>query len=173
MDPNRVALRLCGGLCALQNLELYDEERTPAGNYTIHPDGALSLNTADIYSIEYAGSGSWNIFDHYNHLITNVTGFPGSGAPAVGSEVNNSYSPGSNIEMPYTYYGYGTRGTNNTLRIKGANGYVDWTTTLSSGGTADYDESNCPNSSYCANTPPYYLHMLQANYYMDDYGNTS
>src|SRR5260370_16749322 len=113
MDPNRVALRLCGGLCALQNLELYDEERTPAGNYTIHPDGALSLNTADIYSIEYAGSGSWNIFDHYNHLITNVTGFPGRGAPAVCSEVNNSYSPASNIEIPPPYYSYPTRRTTN------------------------------------------------------------
>ena len=68
--------------------------------------------------------------------------------------------------MPFQYMGYNSPGTNNTLRIKGANGYVDWTSTLSTGGTATFDEPICPNYTYCRYSPAYYLTIINPDYYI-------
>jgi hypothetical protein len=71
--------------------------------------------------------------------------------------------------MPATLYGYSNPNTNNTLRIKGANGFVPWTSTLSSGQTNYYDERNgwpdCSTSGmpYCAY---YWFGVYNYNYYV-------
>jgi hypothetical protein len=130
-------------------------------------DGSLSNSSADIYSIEYYGNGNWEVFDHYNNLLRSYINLPGSGLMEAGGEVCCDNSSPHPVQMPVQYIGYSSPGTNNTLRIKGANGYVDWTPTLSTGGTAIFDESNCPQAHYCPYPAvPYHLSIGNPDYYI-------
>jgi len=161
--------------CDQGQIGLYDETQYTSGGVTTLVEeyyGTLNYNSADIYEITYAGSGRWNDYDHYNNLLAAFTGRPGSGEMRAGSEVCcNDSSPGY-VQMPYQYFGYSSPNTNNALRIKGGNGWVPWNATLSTGGTAQWDERNCPNPSYCPGSPAYTLQTLNADYYIKTYGAT-
>lgn len=168
-----------GGLCfpSSGGIGLYDEmNNVLTGVYNISNDGALGYSSTDIYRIEYYSDVQcWEVFKGYSYLLRSECGtFPTSGAAQVGSEVNNHFTPGAAIEMPYTIYGSSNPNTNSGLRIKGGNGYVAWTPSLSTGGTAAYDERNCPNPSYCPSpSPTYYVSAFYPSYMIEGYGNTS
>ncbi len=161
--------------CDQGQISLYDEAQyTSGGVHTLVElyFGTLNYNTSDIYEITYAGSGRWNDYDHYNNLLDAFTSRPGSGEMKTAAEVCcDNTSPG-NVQMPAQYFGYSSPNTNNALRIKGANGWVPWNATLSTGGTVQWDERNCPNPSYCPGFPPYTLLTLNADYYLKAYGGT-
>ena|GEM_PF-6423478 len=160
-------------VCDDTNIGLYDESINQAtGSYVVANDGSLSYLTTDIYRIEYySASQCWDVFSGYNYLVRADCGtFPTSGDPSAGSEVNNRNSPTNAIEMPYTYYGSTNPNSNSGLRIKGANGYEIWGTSLSSGTTNAYDERYCPNPTNCLATPNYiYSDLVPSYYYFDGY----
>lgn len=168
--------------CAdLGTIGIYDEEQNgPTGAYAVGYDGAASLNTGYVLRVEFYPPGCWQAFDMYDNLLRSLCApgpwsFPTSGAAIVASETCNCASPfgsGPQIEMPVTLFGSSNPNTNNGLRVKGANGYVPWTTSLSSGSTAYYDERNCPNAS-CVGSPAYWVSAFNPNYYFEAFGNTS
>jgi len=161
-------------VCSNTALTLFDDEYRVTGCtancYTINSDGPLGYSASAIYEIYYLGSGSWRINKNYNVAVRTVAGFPGSGAMVVGSEVEGTFSPNSPVEMPYTTFGYSSPGTDSTLRIKGASGWVDWTPGINGHQLTTYDEHNCPSASSCPSSPPYYLSVLNANYNLQTHG---
>jgi hypothetical protein len=169
-------------VCALNGLKLYDEElnhtsptcnvqHPPDSCYGAHDLGALAYNSSDIYEIYYVGNGCWRVNKNYNVQIpySPFCGFPGSGTMLTVAEVADvtPYPPGprpGGIEMPVTTFGYSSPRTNDTLRIQGANGFVDWTNNLSSYYTSWYDERNCPDKNLGCTSGPYYFSLAVPNY---------
>lgn len=151
---------------------LFEELLYPNGTYSVTSDGSLAYSSADTYRIEYYPSTAvWKVFDNYNHWLRDVTDMPTSGAPTISTEVFNGNTPGHAVEMPLTTFGSSNPNTNAGMRIKGANGWVVWSTSLSSHYTTKYDESNCPNPTWCQSGPPvygvpFYLSVYNANYYL-------
>lgn len=162
--------------CFTPSIGQFDEVQFPNGNYILSNDGTLGYNTTAIYNIQYFPSTSvWKIYDNYNHWLRDVINLPASGTPTVSTEVYNGNTPGLAVEMPQTTFGSSSPTTNAGLRIKGANGWVVWGTNLSSRYTTQYDESTCPNPTWCSSgapayAVPYYLSMYYGNYYMAGYG---
>lgn len=164
--------------------ESYDLGTTPTTDVE-YADGTLPFNSTVIVNVEfypsyYPNINCWIISINYNLAIRFLcsggrTWNWTSGAPAVGSETCVCDHVSTNeVEMPVTIYGASNPNTNNALRIKGAAGYVPWTQTLSTGGTAAYDERNCPNPSYCPSpSPAYYISAFNLSYKIEAYGNTS
>jgi hypothetical protein len=126
------------GHCRSRNLGRYTEIGNPPFYEFIDRDTA-PLSGSSIFRIEYGGSGCWNLYFDYSVLKDTYCALPGSGVPSAVSEVFTS--SGHSVGMPVTAYGYSDPNTNNALRIEGANGYVPWTSTLSSGQTGYYDEA--------------------------------
>jgi hypothetical protein len=123
-----------------------------------------------IFRLEYLNSGLWDLYMFCNALKVQTPSaypMPTSGSPEAFSETLST--DGSVVGMPLTYYGYSNPNTNNALRIRGANGYVAWTSNLSSGQTGYYDEqygqTGCgqPGNPACAY---YYFGVDNYNYYV-------
>lgn len=150
-------------VCGTTGLKLYDERyNATTGLYNVYDDGALGYNAADTYRVEHLSDTCWYAYKSYNVLVRQDCTFPSSGVAVVSSEVYSSN--GVAVEMPTTFYGYSNPNTNNALRIKGGNGYVPWSGTLSSGETSDYDERS--------SSPDYWISTLSPynHYWFESYG---
>ncbi len=180
-------------ICTTTAIHLYEEgQNGNASSYTNADIGGLSLNSSYVLRIEYFPNTSgndceahnpnyrgscWISFYNYNYAEAEYDGFPTSGAPTVAGEVYSPYcgswSCGSGnavVEMPTTIFGSSDPSTNNGLRIDGANGYVPWNTSLSSGSTSAYDERNCPNTGNCPHSPAYTVSNFNNYYKVETYG---
>ncbi len=175
-------------------IHLYEEGDAPPGdlsNYTVLDIGGLSYSSTIYLTIEWypnpaplypdcagwQGGGCWvSIYNGNKEAYWHTGGTPNSaddfktsGGPVVGSEISSTYNSSGDpiVEMPTTVYGSSDPSTTG-LRIKGANGYVSWNTSLPSGYTMLYDERNCPDSGQnpvCPNSPkPTYISNFY-NYY--------
>lgn len=150
----------------------YDERYfAQIDDYNIFSAGALSYNSAHIDRIEWDGSHCWVVFKNYNVFQDQMCDsayppgqVPRSGEPQATSETVTADQ--SCVEMPATVYGYSSPNTNNALRIKGAAGYVPWTSTLSHGGTIDWDERNGSPTGVTTN-----LTVLNADYKIQGSGS--
>lgn len=155
-------------ICTSGSVMDYYDEQYDAGNdaYYVFDNGTLSDGSGHIIRIEYSpGDKCWYEYFNYSTLedsLCSVQGgpIPGSAAMEATSEVWSGN--GGTIEMPKTVYGYSSPGTNSTLRIKGAAGWVNWTSSLSTGGTIAWDERNT--------SPTYTLSVLVADYEIEGYG---
>lgn len=154
-------------ICSTSSLHTYDEQYSgPTDTYWVFDNGPLSYSSGHVYRIEYSTTDScWYIYFNYSTLVDALCSVPGSPIPSSAameaiSEVASV--SGAVIEMPKATYGYSSINTNSTLRIKGANGWVNWTPSLSSGGTIQWDERN--------STPSYWLTTLRADYDIQGYG---
>lgn len=161
------------------NIVLYDESVSTATyppTVVVSADGNLAFSATDTYRVEYYPQYSnWEIFDQYNNLIRTIYFSWVSGAPTIAGEVCNCNQPPpiQEIEMPVTVFGSSNPYTNSGLRIKGANGYVPWTSSLSSYTTSWYDERYCPNDNCPSPAVPYYASLFYSNYEFEAYGNTT
>lgn len=142
-------------------LKLYDERyNASTGLYNVYDDGGLAYGYSSIYIVEHHSDTCWYAYKNYNVFVRQDCTFPSSGVGVVSSEV---YSfDGTIVEMPTTIYGYSDPNTNNALRLNGANGYVPWTTALSSGETSDYDERY--------SSPDYWFSAFNLYYKFESYG---
>ena len=130
---------------------------TQLGNYPTPFSGS------SIFRVEYAGTSCWNMYLDYSDLKRQYCSLSISGQPQATSEVLTN--DGSSVEMPTTLYGYPALNTNSTLRIKGANGWVNWTTTLSSHTTGYYDERS--GQPGCGTPPCLYYNIQYVYMYYD------
>jgi hypothetical protein len=153
------------------------------GRYTVN-DIAPNLppippGSAIIFQIEYdttiPNSPCWKSYWYYNIGTTYDLCAPvqSSGAAFAGGEAH-THLPGTVVEMPVTVYGNSNPNTNNGLRIKGGNGYVPWTTSLSSYTTAYYDERyGAPGACAPSNQCFYWISEFNANYKLESYGQNT
>jgi len=149
-----------GGSCRTRNLGRYTEVMNGStGFYEFKDWDTAPLAGSSIFLIEYAGSGCWHLYLDYSVLKETYCSLPGSGVPEAVSEVYSG--DGSSVSMPVTVYGYSDPNTNNALRIKGASGFVPWTSSLSSGQTGYYDERS--------GQPAYWFGVFNYNYKVDGY----
>jgi hypothetical protein len=159
--------------CRYITLGAYDEVYNAAtGSYQAPDISYEAPSTVITFKIEYnSSSGCFNSYWQYN-VYTNTICRYSSGVMFAGSEAHTHVS-GTIVEMPVTYYGSSTIGGNNELRIKGANGWVTWTTSLSSYTTSRYDEST--GAPGCGNTCTvyYYLAEVHSYYYFEAYGENT
>lgn len=132
--------------CRLGDLGAYVEmDNLETHTYSVfdtNPNGGpVQPSTPIIFMIEWGG-GCWNTYWMYNVRTGGLCSpIPTSGEAWAGAEVH-THVDDTIVEMPTTYYGNANPYTNNGLRIKGANGFVPWTNSLSSYYTSYYDEHN-------------------------------
>jgi hypothetical protein len=118
----------------------YDVEIVPAGT----PWAALTHKILRIdHYTSTANPYCFVVYRDYNVAVktvcTNVyNGYIQTGSPGVWNEAQSVYS--ASIAWPAAFYGSTNPGTNNTIRVRGANGWQDWNTSLLAGKTATFFE---------------------------------
>jgi hypothetical protein len=148
--------------------EILNKSVTPNFYEFIDWDTAAFSGTS-IFRIEYASGGCWKMYFDYSTLKKTYCGLPGSGRPEAVGEVKTIV--GNSVEMPLTVYGSSSPNTNSGLRIKSANGWGSWTTTVSTG---YYDERNGQPGCTPSGSPPclyYYISYFNSYYKFEAYGS--
>lgn len=118
---------------------------------------ALARGSSSIYRIApNASCGCFQIYERYGEWLTNVSYRSLGGWTGAAYAFNISLAWGG---MLTSYFGDGRRGTNDTLRLRGANGFVDWTPSV---GTMRIDRR-----------PSYYQSPIVAHHYFKTFGARS
>lgn len=163
-------------VCRYITLGGYVEKRNVGTNtynvFDVSPNSPVSPGSAIIFMIEWGG-GCWNTYWMYNVSTGGLCSpIPSSGEAWAGAEVH-THNQNTYVEMPLQYFGNSNPYTNNGLRIKGANGFVPWTTSLSSYYTSMYDEANGAQGCFTINpsTGQYVWHCTVYYYYDTAYPN--
>jgi hypothetical protein len=126
---------------------LYVEYQKANGTvYHVYDKSSLGLGGHVTYRVQYAptlGSGCWTAYYNYSTVAATVCGLPTSGPIWVVNELDNNSGLAN---MASSEFGTATPGTNETLRLFGAQGYQDWNQKLLAGGTGEIDERGFPPS---------------------------
>lgn len=101
--------------------------------YSIVNQSPLSLGGTVSYRIEYT-SGCWDVFYGAAHPVHRCDLQPISGF----AEMENELYGGDDTVMPSSDFGVASSSSASALRLKGAGGWVPWTTTISHG-TEEHD----------------------------------
>jgi hypothetical protein len=128
------------GICVRRSgsYGLYVEAQR-GSDYSIYDFSHLAPGGRVTYRIErHQDPGCWSVYYNYNVFAASFCGFPSAGGAFV---VNELYNPSGSSHMPRSEFGVASRGTNQTLRLRGANGWVDWTTAVK---TRQVDERGNP-----------------------------
>ena len=161
-----------GGHCRTRDMGRYTEvNNVPAAFYELIDWDTAPLGGSSIFEIRPNSSGCWTLYFDYSTAKKTYCSLPTSGQAEAVAEIY-TYD-GNSVTMGPTAWGYSNPNTNNALRIRGANGWVAWTTSLSSGQTGYYDESSGqPGCGQPGNPPCLYYNfgIYNANYYVHGWG---
>ena len=162
----------CAGSCAncnpcindQSNFHEYLESLEPSEYYLLLDEGTTALGTGTTFRIDYSSS-CWEIFDRYNALITYFCdpGYPGSGAMSASMELmDETGADGTASHSPATF-GTNALGTNQTLRLKGGGGWVDWTSTIAQGTATEDMRYSSPRSTWWSPYHDYWNFITYTN----------
>jgi len=132
--------------------------------YLLIDRGTTALGSGTTFRIDYFDS-CWEAFDHYNTLITFwcASGFPSSGLMQAGMELfDETGSDGTASNSPATF-GTNAGGTNQTLRLKGGGGWVDWTSTIPQGTSTQDLRTFSPRSTWWSPFHTYWNFITYSN----------
>ncbi|MGZ4140000.1 MAG: hypothetical protein ACXVD8_09030, partial [Actinomycetota bacterium] len=140
-----------GGACIQRHsgtLGNYYEAKDLYGNYYLGDYRGIALNHSSIHRVEYSSAGVWHILVDDTTLVAAIPYMNTSGGPWAGAEIAKCYefnpavcpSPGSNVGMPLTIYGYSTASDSRSLQLRGGAGWESWDTSVRAYDTAIFNE---------------------------------
>lgn len=124
----------------------------------------LGFSSNITYRIQFdAGTGCWFAYYNYNTLAATFCSYAEVSGRMDAMAESYASSPGT-TGMALTFFGADAGGTNQTLRLKGAAGYQDWTTSLLAGSTALVDDrTDTPRS--------FWRSAYRSHWYFKSYSN--
>jgi len=146
------------------SLHEYLESSEPGGYYLLLDQGSVGLSSGTTFRVDYF-QGCWEAFDHYNALITFWCGdgFATSAAAHASMELwDETDVDGSASNSPATF-GTNALGTNQTMRLKGGGGYVDWTSTIPQGTATKDMRTSSPRSTWWSPYHTYWYFITYTN----------
>lgn len=162
----------CTGSCAActlcindqSNFHEYVESLEPSEYYLLLDLGTTALGTGTTFRIDYSSS-CWEAFDQYNSLITYWCdpGYPSAGDMSAGMELfDEDGTDGTASHSPATF-GTNAGGTNQTLRLMGGGGWVDWTSTIPQGTATEDMRYSSPRSTWWSPYHTYWNFITYTN----------